>query len=337
MAVQRPWSRAKRAALATVGPLLLAVLVAPPSSASTLTIPPAGIGVHAVDGSGTSTTPGRSCADGGTGAYWHYDYGADLADGSFSQLATSARVHLDLHSDTQRYPNVSGAYPAGTDPTAFLQGVESHASLLNQRGAVKVRLSSGDCDNPTLAFDGSHASGTGTWTVDRGSGAYRDITGSGTFILAGAEVNPGADNALDLQLNGSFTIPDPSLDVQVLSTYWGGLGTDYLSRRVTVVYRITNTGPGDAFGARLTSTSSSTTGVSPLGPTPQTLFDIPAGAYQDVQVRYQFSLLSGPCALVILDCHFSTTVNVDLPDAFDVSHPLSATKPTVAPTLPPPL
>ncbi|MEY2571417.1 MAG: hypothetical protein QOE63_1767, partial [Acidimicrobiaceae bacterium] len=233
--------------------------------------------------------------------------------------------------------NASGAYPGGTNPTAFLAGIESHASLLNQRGAVKVRLSSGSCATPTLAFNGSQASGSGTWTVDRGSGAYRDITGSGSFSMSGAEVNPGADNALDLQLNGSFSIPDPSLSLQVLKTYWGGLGTDYLSRRVTVVYRITNSGPGDAFGAKLTSTTSSTAGVTPLGPTPQTLFDIPSGAYQDVQVRYQFALLTGPCKLVILSCNFSTTVNVDFPDAFDVSHPLSATKPAVAPTLPPPL
>jgi hypothetical protein len=335
MGLLRPRSRAVRAAF--IAALLVPAVAASGASASTLTIPGGGIKVIAADGAGTSTTPGRSCAEGGTGAYWHYDYGADLLGGSFSNLATTSRVHLDLRSDRTRYTNASGAYTSGPNPAAYLQGVESHASLLNQRGAVKVRLSSGTCANPTLAFDGSNASGTGQWSVDRGSGAYRDITGSGTFTLTNAEVNPGADNALNLQLNGSFTIPDPALSVQVLKTYWGGLGTDYLSRRVTVVYRITNSGQGDAFGAKLTSTSSSTGGVTPLGPTPQALFDIPAGSYQDVQVRYQFSLLLGPCKLVLLDCPFSSTVNVDFPDAFDVAHPLSASVSAKAPNLPPPL
>jgi hypothetical protein len=328
MAGRLRWSRVARAGLAAL-PLLL--VSAPSASPSTI---PGGIAVEAEDGAGNSSTPGRSCADGGAGAYWHYDYGADLAANAFSKLASTSRVHLDLHSDTQRYQNSDGAYAPGT--TAFLQGSESHASILNQRGSVKVRLVSGTCAAPSLAFDGSNASGSGTWLVDSGTGAYRDITGSGTFTLANAEVNPGADNALDLTLDGPFTIPDPSLQLEVVKTYWGGLGTDYLSRRVTVQYRITNAGPGDAFGATLKSTGSPTSGVSPLGPTPQPLFDLPAGASQIVEVRYQLGLI-GPCALVLLGCHFQTSATVDLPDGFDVSHVLTATVATTAPTLPPPL
>ena len=298
--------------------------------------------ITSVDGAGNSSTPGRSCSDGtgadrGTGAYWHYDYGAALAANTLSSLESTARVHLDLHSDTQRYQNATGVYAPGA--TAFLQGNESHASFLNQRGSIKVRLSSGTCDAPTLTFNGSNASGGGVWVLDSGTGAYRDVTSpGGTFALANAEVNPGADNALSLSLvTGSFAIPDPSLKLEVLKTFWGGLGTDYLTRRATVQFRITNTGPGDAFGATLQSTSSPTPGVTPLGPTPQALFDLPSGKSTIVQVRYQFSLLSGPCALILLNCNFQASATVNFPDAFDAAHVLSATVATKAPNLPPPL
>jgi len=334
--------RLPRAAWVALVAFALFVVGAPSASAATNPGPPGGISVVAFDGSGNSSTPGRSCSDGtgaeqGTGAYWHYDYGADLAPNSFSKLDSTSRVHLDLHSDTQRYQNASGAYAAGS--TAFLQGGESHLSILNQRGSVKVRLHSGTCTAPTLAFNGSNASSApdgGTWEVDTGSGAYRDITGSGTFTLTNAEVNPGADNALNLTLKGPFTVPDPSLKLEVANSYWGGLGTDYLTRRVTVQYRITNTGPGDAFGASLVSTASPTSGVTPLGPTPQQLFDLPAGASQIVQVRYQLAGISPPCR-VILACVFQTSATVSLPDAFDVPHTFAATVTTTAPTLPPPL
>jgi hypothetical protein len=77
--------------------------------------------------------------------------------------------------------------------------------------------------------------------------------------------------------------------------------------------------------------------VSPLGPTPQPLFDLPSGASQIVQVRYQFSLLTGPCKLIILNCAFHSTVTVNMPDALDAPHVLTATAPSKAPALPPPL
>jgi hypothetical protein len=307
------------------------VLIAPTASSSTN---PGPISVSAVDGAGNSTTPGRSCDDGGAGAAWHYDYGAALAANAFSSLNSEARVHLDVHSDTQRYTNSSGAYLPGS--TAFLQGSESHLSILNQRGSVKVRLASGSCAAPTLAFDGSIASGAGTWVLDGGTGAFRDITSPGGTFAFTAEVNPGGDNALQLALDGGFTVPEPSLGLEVVRTYWGGLGTDYLTRRVTVEYRITNTGPGDAFGAVLVSTGSPTNGVTALGPTPQPLLDLQAGQSQLVKVRYQLALLA-PCNLVLIDCPFQASATVNLPDAFDTPHVLSATVATRAPSLPPPL
>jgi hypothetical protein len=318
---------------------LPAILNTPDASAGTYG--PTVIGLSASDGTGRIQSPGRSCSDGGdgnhgTGAYWHYDYSSDVAKGVFSQIPTKARVHVDLHSNRDKFPNTGGVYPTTANPNGFLQGSESHASLLNERGAVKLRLTSGSCAAPSLNFNGENFSGAGDWVVDRGSGSYRDITGLGTFTVANGEVNPGADNALAVTLNGTFVLPDPSLQVQVVRTFWGGLGTDYLTRRVSVQYRITNTGPGDAFGARLVGATSPTPGVTPMGPVPQGLFDMPEDDTRLVTVRYQLGALK-PCALIILNCPFNSTLTVEMPDALDVMHVYSQTVAAKAPNLPPPL
>ena len=293
--------------------------------------------VQATNGEGNSRTPGRPCGDGGDGAYWHYDYGSALAGGIFSSLAGEVRVHLDLHSDLARFPNTAGAYPApGGGPTAFLLGGESHASLLNDRGSLKLRLTSGSCATPTLAFDGSTASGPGQWAVHAGAGAYRQAAGTGTFTLTQAEVNPGADNRLQMSFSGGVDVLQPSLKVEVLGSYWGQLGADYVSRRPTVVYRITNTGPGDSFGARLVDAQPATNGVRVLGPRQLALGDLSSGESIQVEIRWQLGT-TAPCALVILGCRFDTTLTVDLPDALDVRHVSSKTVAAKAPLSPPPL
>ncbi|WP_436794814.1 hypothetical protein [Actinospongicola halichondriae] len=316
-----------------VGTLVLMVAATLPAAAS-----PAPIDVESTadNGVGNSRAPGRSCDDGGSGAYWHYDYGTDLPQGTLGDLPVELRTHLDLHSDIVRQPNTSGATPpAPESPSAFLQGIESHASFLTDRGTVKIRLSSGDCETPTLGFDGSIASGTGTWTVDRGTGAYREATGSGVFDLT-AEVNPGADNTLSLDLNGDLDILEPELQSEVVSTYWGGLGVDYVSRRVTVVYEITNVGPGDAYGVVLDAAGSPTSGVGDLGPAPQGIGDLLAGQSAIVQVRYQLGLLN-PCLLVLLGCDFDSSLELTVPDALDRPTAVTLSNEVEAPTLPPPL
>ena len=295
------------------------------------------VDVSGANGAGRITTPGRPCVDGGDGAYWHYDYAAPLAGGTFGNDPGDLRFHLDLHSD-----KVTAAQPgvpqATSGPTAFLLGSESHASIVTPRGTVKVRLQAGNCAQPTLAFDGTTASGTGTWVLGPTAGAYRGATASGalTFNLVKADVAPGADNAFRLQLQGAIDVLKPSLKVEVLGTYWGFLGVDYALRRVTVIYRITNTGPGDAFGVKLTSAASTTNGVTGLGPVPQKLGDLLTGESETVRARYQFGLTQ-PCSAVILSCSFSTTLGVLMPDALDRPTTLTATTAAKAPTLPPPL
>ncbi len=317
---------------------VLVLLMAVPLAAPSVTAAPGDLTVDASNGEGHIVQPGRPCDDGGDGAYWHYDYGSDLNPGVFSSLPGEVRVHLDLHSDIVRFPNTDGAYePAPAGPTAFLLGTESHASLLNDRGSLKVRLASGDCDEPTVAFDGSEASvEDGEWEVAEGSGAYEGATGDGGFDLIRAEVNPGADNTLELVFDGDITVRQPSLDVEVITTYWGQLGLDYLTRRPTVVYRITNTGPGDSFGARITSVQSLTAGATLLTPADWTIGFLPAGESVDMELRWQLGLLQ-PCLLVLLGCRFDSRVTVDFPDALDVPHTFAETVTAQAPLLPPPL
>ena len=299
---------------------------------------------------------GLSCARGGQGGYWHYDYEAPLAKGVItgpnSTLVGTSRLHLDLHSE-QRIIRATPNEPAGA---AWLQGSGSGVTMSNQRGTVHMDLKStatgGTCGSPhTLGFDGITASGPLTWEITERTGSYRGATGSGTATL-NAEVAPGADNPGRLDMTGGIAVLQPSLKLEVVDTYWAFLGAHYLLRYVTVIYRVTNDGPGDAFGVRLTAASSPTVGVKlvgpfpfdtstqSLGPIPQHLADIPAGQSEIVRLRWGLPAPSGkpPCKLVILGCKFDTKLTFEMPDALDVVGPLkTATVQAKAPDFPPPV
>jgi hypothetical protein len=295
--------------------------------------------------------PGRRCADGGTGQYRHIGIDTALPMNAAppppaavisAALPGVLRGTFDVHHDGDE---VVGQPILPSANKAFLQGTESHVTLSNQRGSVQLRLASGSCASPTLTFDGTTVSGTGTWAVDPTgtTGSYHpsatvSSTGSGTFGLV-LGVAPGADNPWTLNLLGNLTVPQPSLKVDVVSTSWGNLGVDYVTRRVTVTYKVTNTGPGDAFNTVMTSATSPTAGVTALGPQNQNLGDLLHDDSAVFSVRYQFSLLSGPCTLVILGCQFDTKVSVSMPDVLDKadSPPPSGTNHVTAPTFPPPL
>jgi hypothetical protein len=311
-----------------------------------------------LDGSrGTGTIdPGESCDEGGDGGYWHYDYEAPLPagviTGAQSTLNGSARVHLDVHSEDK----VVRATPGEPGPgEAWLQGTESTITFANQRGTVGMRLASdggAGCETPhSLAFDGITVSGAGTWEITEATGSYRQAVGDGTATFTAA-VAPGADNPFDVAMTGDIAVLQPELQVEPIDSYWAFLGAHYLIRRVTVVYRVTNVGDGDAFGVRLTAASSPTQGVkligpipfdtavSGLGPVPQHLGDLPAGASEIVRLRWELPNPSGdpPCGLVILGCEFDTTLTFSAPDALDVVEaPQTATVHAKAPDFPPPV
>jgi hypothetical protein len=314
---------------------LSAVAAAPQGSPQPLVV-----SVSGTNGVGRIMTPGRACSAGGTGNYRHYGISTSLAPGALSQLTGTLDGSLDIHHDGQEPP--VGPVQGG----AFLLGTQSHVTLSNYRGAVQLLLQGGQCASPTspLTFsaDGHQVNAgpfTGSFAVNADpsttNGSYTGTTGSGTYTLS-AGIAPGADNPWSLALNGTISIREPALQATVASVFWGNLGLDYVTRTVSVTYQVTNSGTGDAFGASLVSTSSPTNGVTPLGPQPQALGDLPAGQSAQVTVRYQFGLLA-PCALVILNCKFSSVVTVSLPDALDVAATRNATLPVSAPALPPPL
>jgi hypothetical protein len=301
---------------------------------------PLALTMAGTNGAGRIVSPGRACSDGGTGNYRHFSISGPLAAGVLAQLTGTLDGSLDVHHDGQEPP--VGPVAGG----AFLLGTQSHVTLSNYRGAVQMVLQGGQCSSPAspLSFgaDGHQVNAgpfTGTFAVTTDpattNGSYTGATGSGTYTLS-AGVAPGADNPWSLALNGNISIREPALTATVVSTFWGNLGLDYVTRVISVTYQVTNSGTGDSFGATLVSTSSPTNGVTPLGPQPQALGDLPAGQSRQVTVRYRLGLL-GPCAVVILNCKFSSVVNVSLPDALDVAATRSATLPITAPALPPPL
>lgn len=310
--------------------------------------------------------PGLSCDEGGDGGYWHYDYEAALEPGVITgaenPLPGNLRMHLDLHSEEHIVRSQPGEVPAPSQ-SAWLQGGDSAVTLSNQRGTVTLELRStngGDCTPPHgLTFDGLQASGPATWEITDSTGSYRDAVGDGTASFS-ASVAPGADNAWDLSLDGDIAVLQPDLQLEVVDTYWAFLGTHYLARIVTVIYRVTNTGPGDAFGVWLTEADSPTQGVEligplpligdippewaqdpeAIGPVPQYLADLPSGDSTIVRLRYKLPKPSGnpPCHFIILGCEFESTLTFDMPDALDVVEaPKSATVDVSAPDFPPPI
>jgi hypothetical protein len=334
--------RMRRAALAIVAVCTATVGLTYAGPVEAGPVPqPLTVSVSGVNGVDRIQDPGRRCADGGSGEYRHASIDAPLPITPNAVISASLpavlRGSFDVHHDGSE---IVGAPISPAANQAFLQGSESHVTLSNQRGSVQLRLTSGTCASPTLAYDGTTVSGTGAWTVDPLSttGSYRNTTGSGTFALS-LGVAPGADNPWNLNINGGITVLQPQLLIEVIGSSWGNLGVDYVTRRPTVTYRITNTGPGDTFNPVLTGATSPTHGVSTLGVVPQALPDLQSGQSTIVSVRYQLALLGGPCALVILGCQFDTTLSVSMPDVLDKadSPPPSATVHVRTPDLPPPL
>jgi hypothetical protein len=341
--------RSQTAALLIVASLAVSAPVAMGESVHTAAAKPFTVSVTGANGVVRTTEPGLSCAEGGKGSYRHHFAEAPLGPGAMSNLAGTIRATLDVHYDGLGRPH----------PNAFLLGDESHVTLANQRGSVQIVLRRGSCQAPGVDFDGTTATGSGAWDASglTGTGAYRDITGSGTFGF-NAELNPGADNAWSLQLGGSLSVLQPGLTVKVEKTFWSNLGLDYLARVVTVVYRLANTGAGDSFGARFTGATGAS-GARACAEPPGQLDTCPNGAPPQqklgdlascsdgtlpascdtelITVRYHLPLLGGPCALLILGCQFNTTIRADLPDALDTSLAQQQTVTVRAPDLPPPL
>lgn len=218
-----------------------------------------------------------------------------------------------------------------------LEPSSSNVSLGDERGTIRFQLDGGACPSAgNLAPSGDRLGGIGPLELVAGTGSYRDATLAGGNWALSAATAPGADNAWDLDLAGQLAVLAPGLQVHVVKTYWGNLGLDYVTRVLTVQYRITNPGPGDSYGSALTGIAPGA-GVTNLGPISQPLGDLLAGESRVVTVRFQLALLGPPCQLLVLGCTFPTTLAVSLPDALDAPATRTAAVSITAPNLPPPL
>lgn len=340
------------------------------SSTSTTLAPPVlgaprTIGVHAVRDNGRIRVEESLPCDGtdGVAGYWHLQGEDALPAGVLTAptnpLPGDLRLFADLHSPfhTIRVSPEPVAAPGPTADSAYLQPEASRVALSNARGTVKLALTSGSCSRSglTFDFDGSRAVGTGAWTLASATGSYAGATAGGTFGLD-ASVLPGADNPWTLDLAGSIKVLQPQLNAEVVRTYWGQDGIDYLQRQVGAVYRITNVGHGDSFGTQLTAASSPSPGASlirilingknllidgntPLTAFPRSLGDLASGESIEITIVWQLPVPSNTsvCKLVILGCQIDTKLTMSAPDALDLPTTHSATLKVKAPDLPPPL
>jgi hypothetical protein len=270
------------------------------------------------DGSGDSLADGLPCP-GKTApvTYWHMGYETDLPTG-FGPAPAALRLHMAARSDT----------PGG----AWLEGTESTATLANPRGSVVLRLTDGGaCGNPTATLTNDTVATSGTWALATGTGPFANGTGAGTFTLSGG-VAPGAANPWTLHLGGTIDVPRPNLAVSVVQTYWGALGLDYLTGTVSVVYQVTNAGPGAAYGVRVTGLTSPTAGASFADSPPGAAWDLAPGQSAQFTERWHLGPLQ-PCALA-LNCAFTTVISGIDGDALDAALTFASTVQPVSPSLP---
>lgn len=284
-------SAVRRTAVVVIALLAgLAVAAAPAGAAGPVPVTVNGSGA---DGVVTSSAgcPAGPLTDGRTLG------GSDaLAAGVFSSLPTQLAFGLPFR--------VGGAQAA-------LPPDGTQVTLTNARGSVTVRLDGGGCDAPGLSYNGTVASGIGTWQVVPNStptNAYRGAVGSGSFSV-NADVTPGSGKSWGLDLLGSVEPLQPQVAV-THRAYWGGLG-NYLTRTLSVEYRIRNTGSGDAFNVKLLDALPTGSGITRLGPVPQTVGSIRSGATASVVVRYRV------CGIAVVGCRFTADTQTSLTDALD--------------------
>ncbi|WP_405981414.1 hypothetical protein [Streptomyces sp. NBC_00158] len=284
-------SAARRAAVVVIALLAgVAVTASPAGAAGPVPVTVNASGADAAVAS-SAGCPAGPLTDGRTLS------GSDaLAAGVFSSLPTQLAVNLPF-----RVGGTQAALPPdGTQVT-----------LTNARGSVTVRLDGGGCDAPELSYNGTVASGVGTWQVVPDStptNAYRGTVGSG-FFSVNADVTPGSGKSWGLDLLGNVEPLQPQVAV-THRAYWGGLG-NYLSRTLSVEYRIRNTGSGDAFNVKLLDALPTGSGITRLGPVPQTVGAVRSGATASVVVRYRV------CGIAVVGCRFTAGTQTSLTDALD--------------------
>lgn len=291
----RPRSALRRTAVVLT--LLLAALVptaAVPAGAAGRAPDP--LGVNASGSTGV-VTGSAGCPSGPLTDTRQLTGGAALNPGVFSSLASQLDVSLPF-----RVGAASAALPG-----------DGQVVLSNARGSLTLALTAGSCTSPGLTYNGTTVSGSGTWSVVPNStpgNAYRGASGTGSFTVT-SDATTGTGRLWSLNLTGNLSILQPQVAV-TQRAYWGGIG-NYVTRTLSVEFRIRNTGPGDAFGVELTDALPTGPGTTRLGPVPQTVGAIPAGGSVPVVVRYRV------CGLAVVGCRFTAATRTFLTDALDAN------------------
>lgn len=253
----------------------------------------------------SATSPDGSCLQDATGDTWRYQYRDLLPGGRFSAQPGELLFQLDLHSEGTGNP--------ATYSHAWL-GPDGYAELSNGRGVVRLALSAGDCTARPLAFNGRFVSGTGIWSVLAATGAYRQVTGNGTFTLQAGVA--GSSNPFALNLDGSFAVLQPELVLEVARASWLP-GSKADARTADVTYRIVNRGPGDAFAVQLLSAAPSLSSITTATTFPLDVGALASGASALVQAQYQITRTT--CGEVQGGCAFDVGASLTGADALDVA------------------
>lgn len=253
------------------------------------------ISVSASGANGVSTPPESSSAVPCDSANATTFLGSDtLSGGEFSALPGSFNLSLAVDESS------GSLFP------------ESDVTISNTRGSVPLLLSAGPCQGaPPLSVSGHFISGSGTWAVDSPSatGSYRQATGSGTFTIQHADLTPGTGRPWSISLTGSVDVLQPSLVVDVARSSWRHQSGDPSGRVATVVYRVSNEGPGDAFTGVFLEPDAPA-GFDLLSIAPAAFGDVAADDSAEVTVRWVVGKLRGN--------DFDTTVHLQQADALDV-------------------
>lgn len=223
------------------------------------------------------------------------------------------------------------------------------------RGALDLEMTGvGDCTHAplTLGNDGngdptvSGVVGVTAAGAGGGTGALRNVTGTGTATLAPIGVGPGADNSAKINLTADLTALPPALSVGDPSAQFIGV-VDWLLGNAQVSIPIINGNPpaptattGDAFDVKVTNVTISQNGTllslppiivaigvaGPVSgpPTPLGRIDVGSSATAVVNI-----------ARVVLGATYTLTTTVQGRDALDVLRPpVTQTRTFKAPLLP---
>ncbi|MFE4261338.1 hypothetical protein [Streptomyces sp. NPDC056883] len=308
-----PRSPIRRVAVVVIALVAGLALAAGPAPAAGLA--PTPLSISASNANGTVASLAPDCTSGPLTETRRITGSQAVPAGLFSSLPSQLAFDLPV--------NLSAAQAA-------LRGNDGRVTLTNARGTLTLALSAGSCAAPTLAHAGPAISGAGTWTVVADStpgNSYRQTTGSGTFNL-NMDLSVGTGRPWALNLLGSADPLQPTIAL-THRAFWGGPFA-YLSRTLSVEYRIRNTGPGDAFGVVLNDAATSSPGVTRIGPVPQAVGSVPAGSERSVVVRYRV------CGIASIGCRFTADVQLTVADALDAGGPASFQRTVQVPISPVP-